>query len=117
MLSLGFIHDKPVDGSGGNVDFSFSGNGWNMSTLAVSDDCSGEFSKSSHGDWHWYDCCTDGGAIDIAPLDTSWSITINPSFHSGINSWIAKIPGGLNAGELVPNISKPVTISYSPPSP
>jgi hypothetical protein len=114
MLSLGFIHDKPQDGSGGDVDFTFSGEGWNMATVAVSDDNTAEFSKDAHGNWGWVSCCTDGGAIDIAPLDTYWSITIEPEFNSGIDSWMAKSPGGPDFGEFVPDIAEPITISYSP---
>ncbi|MCK5061541.1 hypothetical protein KAR28_03235, partial [Candidatus Parcubacteria bacterium] len=112
MLSLGFLHDYINDGSGGEVHFNFSGNGWDMSIVSVSDDGASEFSKIIHGNWSWATCCTDGGMIDIASLNTSWSITISPSSISGINSWITKSPGN---EENIPNLTDPVIINYTAP--
>jgi len=127
LLSLIFIHDEPdepEDEIGGHAGFTFSGSGWNMAHVAASDDERPELSKNlldwrndlspSHGNWGWGRCCTDGGALEIAPLNTSWSITISPEFAFGINSWMAKSPGGLEEGEYIPDIDQPVTISYSP---
>ncbi|MCK5320483.1 putative Ig domain-containing protein, partial [Candidatus Parcubacteria bacterium] len=112
MLSLGFLHDYINDGSGGEVHFNFSGNGWDMSIVSVSDDNTNEFSKIIHGNWDWEECCTDGGMIDIANLNTSWSITITPDFISGINSWAMKAPGN---EENIPNLTDPVIINYIAP--
>ena len=112
MLSLGFLHDYINDGSGGEVHFNFSGDGWDISVVSVSDDNTNEFSKSVHGNWVWSDCCTDGGMIDVANLNTSWSITIAPDFISGINSWITKSPSN---EENIPNLTDPVIITYTAP--
>jgi hypothetical protein len=53
--------------------------------------------------------------VDMANLNTSWSLTIQPDFISGINEWMVKIPGGIEEGEYIPNMNQPVTITYNVP--
>jgi hypothetical protein len=117
ILSIGFIHDLPVDGSGGEVEFDFS-SAFPLS-WSVEDD-PGDFSAARsvppyNVHWMWAECCTDGGMVDMANLNTSWSLTIQPDFISGINEWMVKIPGGIEEGEYIPNMNQPVTITYNVP--
>lgn len=127
MLSLGFIHGAPNSGEG-TVNFNFSGNGWGMASVSVSDDPSQEISpgvwrpeldksKSPPGLWDWLATATDGGMLDLASLETPWSITITPSNWSGINSWFIKKPGEVQDGINLPSLNAAVTISYTPPTP
>ena len=115
-VSLGMIHDKPQDGDGGHVDFTFSGSGWNMGDIVVSDDGTwngegSELTQTGHGSWGWAPCCTDGGMIEIGTLDTSWSITVNPNFIDGINTWVLKTPDDVYQ---IPSLTDSITISYTP---
>ncbi len=137
MMSLGFIHDVPnigenndctiilddkTDEGGGRVKFDFSRTGWDMAVVAVADDDGSEFSaddeKDWPADWEWFKCCTDGGMFEIANLDTSWSMIIEPKFIDGIDSWFLKEPGpdGVYEGQEILDLTKPVIISYTPPS-
>jgi len=120
MLSVGFVHDQVADSGGGSADFSFSGTGWNMGTISVSDDA-GEFDKSATpGDWHWLDCCTDGGMIDVNYLNVGWDLTVTPnsgftySATGTISQWFAKEPGDILSGTALLSTSTAVIITYIP---
>jgi PKD repeat protein len=78
--------------------------------LAQSDD-PGEFTLSgttAQGTWHWW-YNTDGGAIGGLPTDTSWSITVTPTYWKDVNNWIYHYATGEN---ITFDMNLPVTISY-----
>lgn len=126
ILSIGILHDKAdrtiPNVLSGQVEFSFSGIGWNMASVIVSDDNNPmgegyELIRSDPtfgGDWSWGTCCTDGGMMSIAPLNTGWNMTIDPNFQSGLSEWFAKIPGPTEMGEYIPNLTDNLVITYIP---
>lgn len=104
-VSLFIIHDEPNTNSGGDVTLSFTGlpetGDW-----AVTDD-SGDSYSHQQASWRWYPCCTDGGVFR-GGLKDGFEITIDPSFDSGINSWI------LRAADQQPiqlDLNEPITIT------
>jgi len=78
--------------------------------LAQSDDPF-EFTLSgsnAQGKWHWlYN--TDGGAIGGLPTDTSWSITITPTYWWNVSNWVYHYASGEN---ITLDMNSPITISY-----
>lgn len=83
-LSLVVIHDEPGDGSGGRVTFDFSGLP-DSGAWVVPDDPFDSHSDDGYH-WRWVSCCTDGGAFR-GGLDDSLPVTIEPTFHDGIDRW------------------------------
>ncbi|WP_430504308.1 hypothetical protein [Haloparvum sp. PAK95] len=86
-LSLFIIHDEPNTNSGGNVTLSFTGLP-ETGSWVVTDD-SGDSYSHQQASWRWYPCCTDGGVFR-GGLKDGFEITIDPSFDSGINTWILR---------------------------
>lgn len=64
-------------------------------SVAVADDNAGEFSlgQEPEGDWSFVNN-TDGAAIAGIPNDAAWSITFDPTFQSGIDTWAFQYDAG-----------------------
>jgi hypothetical protein len=90
-LSLVVVHDKPVDGSGGQVHFDVSGLGPGA-TMAVEDDPGLDDVLTLDGagnaslTWSWHECCTDGVALSGIDWDAG-CVTVTPTFTAGIDTW------------------------------
>lgn len=116
IMSLGFVHDT-LGGSDGDAQFNIYGDGWNIGTIVVSDD-SGNFAKNGtsypsdglfEGDWDWLAPEIDGGIIEVADLDTEWTILIEPDSINGIVDWMVKSPGGLEENyHEIPDTTDPI---------
>lgn len=97
-ISLVIIHDKASDGSGGEVDFQFSGLPATADFVVWDDphdiDDRDTYSIPSLGSisvhWQWSSCCTDGGAIQ-GGLEEEFCITVDPNFIDGIGEGIGNI--------------------------
>jgi len=107
-LSLVIVHDRFVDGSGGQVTFAVDGLP-DTATVAVADDPSDVFAASTFAPptatfiWGWAPCCTDGVAVSLPP---DFDITITPDFRTGIDGWFARSEhpdGSLREVELDPS--------------
>ncbi|MFQ5447401.1 MAG: hypothetical protein ACE5FF_10740, partial [Saprospiraceae bacterium] len=109
--SLIVILDQVNDGTGGNVDITFSCLP-NSAAVALSDD-GGELAGSPPvitGNFNWAPCCTDGGVI--SGFGCGNTITINPTINSGIN--VFSLVYGTPANPIfvnMPNINCPITIN------
>ena len=146
MLSIGFVHDMPNsyrttpdpndgpsdypddDQDGGIAFFDFKGADWtNMAVITSADDGPYEFDKNINttrascdyeGCWGYGYCCTDGGIVDMAYLNTSWSIRVEPKRWEGLTEWFLKSPSGEYTGEdsvdvgTNINMNKEVRIGY-----
>ncbi|RLB03201.1 MAG: hypothetical protein DRG59_11915, partial [Deltaproteobacteria bacterium] len=85
-VSLGMIFDKPLDGSGGTAELSFSGVP-SSGFVEVADDppAVGDTFDVTHGKWGWEECCTDGGMI--GGLNGTWEITLSLDDATGVDEW------------------------------
>lgn len=90
-LSLVIVHDRPNDGSGGNMDTAFELLG-DTASILVKDDSGGptnvytENGTNFTAHHEWSPCCTDGWAI--GSLDGSWEMLGQLSIiTSGITAW------------------------------
>ena len=116
-VSLVIIHDKPDDGSGGHVIFDFSGIPGGAAFVVRDDPGEDPYfidgTGSSTVDWGWAPCCTDGGAISGGGMNGEFSITIDPSFLAGIDTWQYLRGRGLGVepGIVTLDPEKPVTIT------
>jgi hypothetical protein len=121
-VSLVFIHDISPDTTGGQVTYAFSGIP-DGATFAVQDDdiSLGDGPYSIAGGistvaWTWSPCCTDGGAL--SPSSSTFEITINPTFTSGISFW-TYLTGtseiALDPSESVIIRAEPVVCQNQPP--
>lgn len=88
-VSLVMIHDQPLDGSGGRVDFSFAGVPAGTS-FVVRDDAGAAEAVLPASTWRWNNSNTDGGALS-GTLNGAFAITITPSFPA---------TGGLTPGRI-----------------
>ncbi len=130
-MSVVFFHDypnsllsPPLDSDGGNVAFTFT-NITSNNVLAVKDDpgitndpvtggkdVGSEIEAGDIMNWSWGQCCTDGGMIEMP--NSSWSITINPSFVSGINNWVFLYTDNNGSQQTQSlNMNEPVTLSFN----
>jgi cysteine-rich repeat protein len=61
-----------------------------MATVALADDATNEFQKSSatsvHGDWSFQQN-SDGGVLSNLPFPGNWSVTVTPVMLQGISAW------------------------------
>jgi len=89
--SLVIIHDRPNDGSGGQVHMEVAGLG-TAASVAVEDDPGENLAAGLDGlgnasfDWQWLPCCTDG----VAVADVDWDsgcVSVDADFAVGIDTW------------------------------
>jgi hypothetical protein len=85
-VNLVFNHDRPNDGSGGSIKFTFSPKLPTGSTWIAKDDGSSDSFSDTACDWSWSPCCTDGGAVQLP--NGSHTFTITSLFRDGINDWV-----------------------------
>lgn len=105
-VSLFVIHDEPNTDSGGDVTLSFTGLP-QTGEWVVTDD-SGDSYSHQRASWRWWSCCTDGGVFR-GGLTGGFEITIDPSFNSGIDSWILRSEDRSQPIQL--DLNEPITIS------
>jgi hypothetical protein len=117
-MSLGILHDTANDNTGGAARFDFANISGNMTISAVDDPTTAATDPDTYdigynlssGDawlWSWSATSTDGGMIDL-PTSGNWSITITPTFTSGINKWVFSI--GSNTAWIELDTAVPATI-------
>ena len=131
-LYLVIIHDQPVDGTGGEVEFSFRGLPLGA-TIVIRDDPNAqdlyEFSPpTAFMHWQWIPEHTDG--VVIGGLGEEFEIVITPDFIEGITGWdlvtgtiedpiytalpSLKEPITITAAVTPPNIPPVASFTYSP---
>jgi|GEM_PF-816791 len=92
---LAFVHGAPSAGSAGTANFRFASVNSNSGNirLVLQDDADDpaniadnpNLANADEWHWQWAPGTTDGGVIDLP--NGNWSITIEPSSWTGINSW------------------------------
>lgn len=111
-ISLVVIHDRPNDGTGGQVQLSFED--LSQGQWVVQDDpneTSYDLNAITH---NWLPCCTDGGAIrDVS----GQSFTVTPDFRQNIERF-ELLGGDPESPTVTPlSLSEPLEISVGSPDP
>jgi len=87
-VSLVMIHDRRDSGSGGKVEFAFTG-ALAGATFLVRDDRGATEAVLPTSIWRWDSANTDGGALGF--VQPGFAVTITPDFPAG---------GGLTPGQI-----------------
>ncbi|MFQ6116795.1 MAG: PKD domain-containing protein [Candidatus Bipolaricaulia bacterium] len=110
---LVIIHDEPNNDTGGEVEFSFSGLP-SSATIVIRDDPSPDTwdfaPPTATVHWNWMPEHDDG--VVIGSLGQEFSITITPSFISGVNEWDL-VTGSVTSPTYtpLPSLTQPITIT------
>ena len=103
--SLFFVHDEPVDGSGGTARTNYFLPGGAAAVLVRDDpgEIPNYIPNQTWGfDHFWAPCCTDGGVIGT--LDGSWTLDV----------WFAVAPGGIGLWQVTSATGAPVPLVLEP---
>lgn len=85
-VNLVINHDKPNDGTSGEVDFEYIPSLPSGSTYVAQDDGSSDSFSNTSCKWGWAPCCTDGAAIELP--NGAHTFQIKSTFKNGINDWV-----------------------------
>lgn len=107
-LSLVMLHDRRYDSGGGDVTFRFSGLPDDGEWVIRDDDPGNDtYFSRNRVEWHWGSTHTDGGVFrDVSQA----TITIDPSFYNGIDSWQVLSGSTLEPDRYELSLDDPVTV-------
>ena len=110
VLSLVIVNDAIDDGSGGRLVLNVEG--LDQGTVAAQDD-DGHSKDTIDLDegyfaWKWYDCCTDGVAIENVGDDVC--VTFEPTFMKNLEGFAVATGGDEPGYVVIPDTDAPFTL-------